>query len=489
MAEAEAEPPDLKAEPDVVEVYSLSGQVLARLPRASETSWESLEEALNGQAEDEDLATAWRIAQTGTLEQGPLFATREPLLPLQEHELDGETYALPLVYSEVGKMSQFASCYSCAAEEDGTSSRRVIFRRVTAPDLRAAERLYNEFIFLSSWRNENFVSVQDLFVARGGGHGDWYCIFDFMQASMASVLRARMRLTAEHVDYFAYNVLRGLQFLHRLGCAHGNVCPSNVWVNTNDDVQLSHLCYMHAADTPALEEASEEVREFYSSADSEWLQHSPPEVLEARSLGGAPGDMWAMGCFIAEMLHRRTLLPGTSLEDQRHRIGQLEQELLTQSPADAVQHLCSEFGGQDLSPAAAAKRMETVLSCLAISPDVRLTAEAAFQASSPPPDLVAVMMMKAGWSHWTSQKTVPRKVRRSLPGPLSRTSQSCAWRCFVSGALALPEVGGWQAGDPCMSWVAGARCPERHSVRTRARARAASTLDEQNVGARAHLGP
>ncbi|CAE7541137.1 MPK6 [Symbiodinium microadriaticum] len=75
---------------------------------------------------------------------------------------------------------------------------------------------------------------------------------------MAAVLRSAMRLTANHVDYFTYNILRGLRFLHSLGLAHGSVCPSNVWLNANDDIQLSHLCYMHPADVPIADEASAE---------------------------------------------------------------------------------------------------------------------------------------------------------------------------------------------------------------------------------------
>lgn len=191
---------------------------------------------------------------------------------------------------------------------------------------------------------------------------------------MAAVLRSAMRLTANHVDYFTYNILRGLRFLHSLGLAHGSVCPSNVWLNANDDIQLSHLCYMHPADVPIADEASAEVRKFYqgSDLDPEAQQHRALEVLESRSLGGAPGDMWAMGCFLVELLFRRRLLPGSDLEDQRRRIAQLDQELETLRPRVAG----VDIDFQDLE-----LRLETARGCLAMAATSRLTAEAMIQAS------------------------------------------------------------------------------------------------------------
>ncbi|CAE7807113.1 MPK5, partial [Symbiodinium sp. CCMP2456] len=163
------------------------------------------------------------------------------------------------MYTQVRKMLQFKNVHGSAVKDEGTKfPSRILFRRTDASDLQAAERLYNEYLFLLSWRNENFVVVQDLFVAPAASGGCWYCIFDYMETSMAAVLRSPMHLTANHVDYFSYNILRGLRFLHSLGYAHGSVCPSNVWLNANDDIQLSHLCYMHPADVPIAAEASAE---------------------------------------------------------------------------------------------------------------------------------------------------------------------------------------------------------------------------------------
>ncbi|CAE7199189.1 HOG1 [Symbiodinium sp. CCMP2592] len=226
MANSSAE----EGEQSLVEVYSLGGKLLAKLPRPAESSLTSLEEALNLQAEDcraahgrehddDDLGLVWRLAHSGPLGAEPLFATREPLLQVKVRELCDEVYALPSMYIQVRKMLQFKNVHGSAVKEDGKQyPSRILFRRTEASDLQMAERLYNEFMFLLIWRNENFVVVQDLFVAPAASGGCW--------TSMAAVLRSPMHLhlTTNHADWF----------LHSLGYAHGNVCPSNVWLNANE---------------------------------------------------------------------------------------------------------------------------------------------------------------------------------------------------------------------------------------------------------------
>jgi mitogen-activated protein kinase 1/3 len=60
------------------------------------------------------------------------------------------------------------------------------------------------------------------------GYTDIYIITDLMETDLHRVIYSRQELTDEHIQYFVYQILRGLLFMHSANVLHRDLKPSNL---------------------------------------------------------------------------------------------------------------------------------------------------------------------------------------------------------------------------------------------------------------------
>ena len=60
---------------------------------------------------------------------------------------------------------------------------------------------------------------------------DIYIVSELMETDLHRVIYSRQVLTDEHVQYFLYQLLRGLKYLHSANVLHRDLKPSNLLVN------------------------------------------------------------------------------------------------------------------------------------------------------------------------------------------------------------------------------------------------------------------
>jgi serine/threonine protein kinase len=118
--------------------------------------------------------------------------------------------------------------------------------------------------------------------------------------------RPLQRLSDRHAQYFIYQVLRGLKYIHSANVLHRDLKPSNLLVNSNCDLAI--------CDFGLARGISEGMGDLTGYVVTRWYRG--PELLCEAPAYGSPLDVWSVGCIFAEILGRRPIFRGTSTNNQ-----------------------------------------------------------------------------------------------------------------------------------------------------------------------------
>ena len=82
------------------------------------------------------------------------------------------------------------------------------------------------------------ISLMDIYPPQTKDFDDIYIVTDLMETDLHRVIYSKQPLTEEHAQYFLYQVLRGLLYLHSCNVVHRDLKPSNLLVNKNCDLKI-----------------------------------------------------------------------------------------------------------------------------------------------------------------------------------------------------------------------------------------------------------
>ncbi|GLD92700.1 hypothetical protein PINS_up001279 [Pythium insidiosum] len=154
--------------------------------------------------------------------------------------------------------------------------------------------------------HENILSLMDLIPPPSYSEfRDVYMTVDLMEMDLHRIIYSKEVLLDDHIRYFLYQILSGLNHMHKAGVIHRDLKPSNLLINS--DCQLK-ICDFGLARSMDLDDNG--MTEYVVTR---WYR--APELL----LGSAYGegvDLWAAGCIFAEMLGRKPLFPGETYVHQ-----------------------------------------------------------------------------------------------------------------------------------------------------------------------------
>ena len=67
---------------------------------------------------------------------------------------------------------------------------------------------------------------------------DVYVVTELMETDLDCIIRSMQELTDEHIQFFIYQVLRGLLYIHSANVIHRDLKPRNLLVNSNCDLKV-----------------------------------------------------------------------------------------------------------------------------------------------------------------------------------------------------------------------------------------------------------
>ena len=142
------------------------------------------------------------------------------------------------------------------------------------------------------------------------GYNDIYIITDLMETDLHKVIYSKQELSEEHIQYFIYQLLRGLLYMHSANVLHRDLKPSNLLLNKKCDLKICDLGLARGYTDEEEEKTEYVVTRWYRA----------PEVILNASEYSKAVDIWSVGCIMAELLGRTPLFPGDDFLDQIQRI-------------------------------------------------------------------------------------------------------------------------------------------------------------------------
>jgi serine/threonine protein kinase len=119
------------------------------------------------------------------------------------------------------------------------------------------------------------------------------------------------------MQYFLYQILRGLKYIHSANVLHRDLKPSNLLLNANCDLKICDF---------GLARVTSETDFMTEYVVTRWYR--APELLLNSSDYTAAIDVWSVGCIFMELMDRKPLFPG---RDHVHQLRLLMEVILFSS--------------------------------------------------------------------------------------------------------------------------------------------------------------
>ncbi|CCI46282.1 unnamed protein product [Albugo candida] len=200
----------------------------------------------------------------------------------------------------------------CSSAENSETQEKVAIKKVSKAfeDLVDAKRILREIKLLQHFDHENVITIVDLLPPISiEFFEDVYIISDLMETDLHRIIYSRQPLSDDHVQYFLYQILRALKYIHSANVLHRDLKPSNLLLNSNCDLKI---CDFGLARGVEPEADNMELTEYVVTR---WYR--APEIMLSTKEYTKAIDIWSTGCIFAELLGRKPLFPG---DDYIHQL-------------------------------------------------------------------------------------------------------------------------------------------------------------------------
>ncbi|KAL6973617.1 Mitogen-activated protein kinase 9 [Sarracenia purpurea var. burkii] len=203
-----------------------------------------------------------------------------------------------------------------------------------------ATRILREIKLLRLLRHPDIVEIKHIMLPPSRREfRDIYVIFELMESDLHQVIKANDDLTPEHYQFFLYQLLRGLKYIHTANVFHRDLKPKNILANADCKLKICDfgLARVSFNDAPSAIFWTDYVA-------TRWYR--APELCGSFFSKYTPAiDMWSIGCIFAEMLTGKPLFPGKNVVHQLD----LMTDLLGTPPPESIARIRNEKARRYLS--------------------------------------------------------------------------------------------------------------------------------------------
>lgn len=218
-------------------------------------------------------------------------------------------------FTEYGEASQYeiqefvgkGSYGIVAAAIDIHTGERVAIKKISNvfEHVCEATRILREIKLLRLLRHPDIVEIKHIMLPPCSREfKDIYVVFELMETDLDEVIAANDDLTPEHHQFFLYQLLRALKYMHSANVFHRDLKPKNILANADCklkicDFGLARVAFANAPSTI-----------FWTDyVATRWYR--APELCGSFFSKYTPAvDIWSIGCIFGELLTGKPLFPG-----------------------------------------------------------------------------------------------------------------------------------------------------------------------------------
>ncbi|XP_024020538.1 mitogen-activated protein kinase 12 isoform X2 [Morus notabilis] len=224
-------------------------------------------------------------------------------------------------FTEYGEASQYeiqevvgkGSYGVVASAIDTHTGERVAIKKINDvfEHVSDATRILREIKLLRMLRHADIVEIKHIMLPPCRREfKDLYVVFELMESDLHHVIKANDDLTPEHYQFFLYQLLRALKYIHTANVFHRDLKPKNILANADCKLKICDFGLARAAfnDAPSTVFWTDYVA-------TRWYR--APELCGSFFSKYTPAiDIWSIGCIFAEMLTGKPLFPGKNVVNQ-----------------------------------------------------------------------------------------------------------------------------------------------------------------------------
>ncbi|XP_061987085.1 mitogen-activated protein kinase 12-like [Populus nigra] len=253
-------------------------------------------------------------------------------------------------FTEYGEASQYeiqevvgkGSYGVVASAIDTHTGERVAIKKMTNifEHVSDATRILREIKLLRLLKHPDIVEIRHIMLPPSPREfKDIYVVFELMESDLHQVIKLNNDLTPEHHQFFLYQLLRALKYIHTGNVFHRDLKPKNILANADCKLKLCDfgLARVSFSNAPSAIFWTDYVA-------TRWYR--APELCGSFSSKYTPAiDIWSIGCIYAELLTAKPLFPGKNVVHQLELIT----DLLGTPSAESIARISNEKARKYLS--------------------------------------------------------------------------------------------------------------------------------------------
>jgi len=154
----------------------------------------------------------------------------------------GNLFEVKKKYVPIKPIGKGAYGIVCSAKDEKLNTKVAIKKITNAfENVVDAKRTLREIKLLRHLRHENIVPITDCMLPSKEeeySFNDVYVMYELMDTDLHQIIRSDQPLTDDHCQYFIYQLLRGLKYIHSADVLHRDLKPSNLLLNANCDLKI-----------------------------------------------------------------------------------------------------------------------------------------------------------------------------------------------------------------------------------------------------------